>query len=210
MTTTLRSASNRQRATMRAMDDDHLIAPRSLATRLADADEAYIRACHVPLADVAGRRLDEVRAAMAAGRLPRPTYVLDDGTEMVAADHLVFPDEAGADLQAAFRARYAAAGGTDPDGDWESYLSGAFAVCLRSVTPETIARKDRLVADLDAMLADPHPREPDWRDALRAAIDDLDALERPFAPLDEHRFGKRPTRRRLIDDPRERWPWLAA
>jgi hypothetical protein len=48
---------------MRAMDADHLIAPRSLATRLADADEAHIRAGHVPLADVAGRRLDEVRAA---------------------------------------------------------------------------------------------------------------------------------------------------
>jgi hypothetical protein len=81
---------------------------------------------------------------------------------------------------------------------------------LRSVTPETIARKDRLVADVEAMLADPRPHESDWRDALRAAIDDLDALERPFAPLDEYRFGKRPTRRRLIDDPRERWPWLAA
>jgi hypothetical protein len=48
---------------MRAMDDDHLIPPRSPATRLADADEAYIRAGHVPLADVAGRRLDEVRTA---------------------------------------------------------------------------------------------------------------------------------------------------
>ena len=80
---------------------------------------------------------------------------------------------------------------------------------LLGFTPETIARKDRLVADIDAMLADPRPREADWRDALRAAIDDLDALERPFAPLDEHRFGQRPTRHRLIDDPRERWPWLA-
>jgi Family of unknown function (DUF6058) len=80
----------------------------------------------------------------------------------------------------------------------------------RSVTPETIARKDRLVTDIEAMLADPRPREPDWRDALRAAIDALDALERPFAPLDEHRFGNRPTRHRLIEDPRERWPWLAA
>jgi hypothetical protein len=195
---------------MRAMDDDHLIAPRSLATRLADADEAYIRSGYVPLADVAQRRLDEVRAAMAAGRLPRVAYVLDDGTEMVAADHLAFPDQAGADLAATFRARYTAAGGTDPDDAWEGYLSGAYAICLRSATPEAIARKDRLVDDLEAMLADPRPRDAVWRDALRAAVDDLDALERPFAPLDEHRFGKRPTRNRLIDDPRERWPWLAA
>jgi hypothetical protein len=192
------------------MDDDHLIAPRALANRLADADEAYIRAGHVPLADVAGRRLDEVRAAMAAGLLPHPAYVLDDGTEMVAADHLAFADEAGGDLGAAFRARYAAAGGADPEDAWEGYLSGAYAICLRSATPEAIARKAQLVDDLEAMLADPRPRDPDWRDALRGAVDDLDALERPFAPLDEHRFGTRPTRSRLIEDPRARWPWLVS
>jgi hypothetical protein len=195
---------------MTGMDDDHLIAPRTLATRLADADEAYIRSGHVPLEQVAGRRLEEVRAAMAAGRLPRPAYVLDDGTEMVAADHLAFPDEAGADLAAAFRARFAAAGGTDHEGAWEGYLSGAYAICLRSATPEAIARKERLVDAIEAMLADPRPRDGDWRDALRAAVDDLDAIERPFAPLDEHRFGTRPTRKRLVDDPRERWSWLAS
>jgi uncharacterized protein DUF6058 len=193
-----------------AMQDDHLIAPGSLASRLAAADEAYIRSGHVPLEEVAGRRLHDVRAAMAAGLLPRPAYVLDDGAEMVAPDHLAFPDEAGADLGAAFRARYAAAGGADPEGAWEGYLSGAYGICLRAATPETIARKERLVDDLEAMLADPRPRDGDWRDALRAAVDALDAIERPFAPLDEHRFGKRPTRSRLIEDPRARWPWLAS
>jgi hypothetical protein len=45
------------------MNDDHLIASRSLATRLADADEAYIRDGYVPLADVAQR---------ARRRSPRP------------------------------------------------------------------------------------------------------------------------------------------
>jgi Family of unknown function (DUF6058) len=195
---------------MQDMDDDHLIPPRSLATRLADADEAYIRSGHVPLAEVAGRRLEDVRDAMAAGRLPRPAYVLDDGTEMVAADHLALADQAGADLAAAFRARFAAAGGKDLEGAWDGYLSGAYAICLRSATPEAIARKEQLVDAIEAMLADPRPRDGDWRDALRAAVDDLDALERPFAPLDQHRFGKRPTRSRLVEDPRERWPWLAS
>jgi hypothetical protein len=190
--------------------DDHLIAPGELASRLALADDAYIRSGHVPLEQIAGRRLEDVRAAMAAGRLPRPAYVLDDGTEMVAPDHLALADDTGANLQAAFRARFLAAGGNDTEGAWESYLSGAYAVCLRSATPEAIARKERLVDAIDAMLADPRPRDADWRDALRAAVDDLDDLERPFAPLDEHRFGQRPTRRRLIDDPRDRWPWLAA
>lgn len=192
------------------MDDDHLIAPRALAARLAAADEAYIRCAHVPLEEVAGPRLSEVRAAIAAGRLPAPAYVLDDGTEMVARDHLALADEAGGDLAAAFRARYLAAAGADPDGAWAGYLSGAYAICLRTATPETIARKDRLVEEVEALLADPRPRDHDWRGALRAGVDELDALERPFAPLDEHRFGARPTRHRLVGDPRARWPWLRA
>src|SRR3954451_15325633 len=171
------------------MDDDHLIAPRALADRLATADEAYIRSAHVPLEDVAGPRLAEVRAAMAAGRLPAPAYVLDDGTEMVARDHLVLADEADGDLTAAFRSRFLAAGGCDVHGAWAGYLSGAYAVCLRRATPEAIARKERLVDELEALLGDPRPRDDVWRDVLRTAVDALDALERPFAPLDEHRFG---------------------
>jgi hypothetical protein len=83
-------------------------------------------------------------------------------------------------------------------------------MCLRSATPEAIARKEGLVEELEALLGDPRPGDATWRAALRSAVDALDALERPFAPLDEHRFGARPTRHRLIDDPRARWPWLAA
>jgi hypothetical protein len=188
----------------------HLVAPRAIAEDLVAADEAYIRSHFVALAEVAGDRLPEVREAIAAGRLPAPAYVLDDGTEMVAPDHLALADEAGEDLEATFRARFAAAGGTDADEQWREYLTGGYAVCLRTVTPETIIRKGQLVDQIDAALADARPGDREWRDALRAAVDALDALERPFAPLDEYRFGKRPTRKRYIDDPRERWPWLAA
>lgn len=189
---------------------DHLIAPGALAARLAADDEAYIRCAFVSLRDLAGRRLEEVRAAMAAGRLPGPAYVLDDGTEMVARDHLALADESADGLEKAFRARYSAAGGDDAAGAWADYLSGAYAICLRSATPETIARKGELVDDIQAMLGDPRPRDGAWRDALRAAIDELDDLERPFAPLDEHRFGARPTRQRLVEDPRARWGWLTS
>jgi hypothetical protein len=185
---------------------DHLIAPAALARQLAAADEAYIRSEFVPLGQVANGRLEDVRAAMAADRLPAPAYVLDDGTEMVAADHLALADEA--DPQAAFTARYAAAGGSEEDA-WDDYLSGLYAVCLRSATPENIARKGRLVDAIEGLTADPRPDDADWRAALRDAVDALDELERPFAPLDEHRLGARPTRRRLVDDPRARWPWLA-
>jgi hypothetical protein len=188
----------------------HLVAPRAVADALVAADEAYVRTHFVALAEVAGDRLPEVREAIAAGRLPAPAYVLDDGTEMVAPDHLALADEAGEDLEATFRARFAAAGGTEADEEWHEYLTGGYAVCLRTVTPETIVRKGQLLDHIDAALADPRPRDAEWRDALRTAVDALDALERPFAPLDEYRFGKRPTRKRYIDDPRERWPWLAA
>jgi hypothetical protein len=128
---------------------------------------------------------------------------------MVAPDYLALPDEAGDDLEATLRAHFAAAG-LDSDEEWRSYLSGAYAICLRTVTPETMVRKTRLVEEIEGLLADARPRDQDWRDALRAAVDGLDELERPFAPLDEHRLGARPTRRRLVDDPRARWPWLAA
>jgi hypothetical protein len=185
----------------------HLVPPRAIADGLASADEDYVRSHFVPLAEVAGHRLAEVRDAIAAGRLPAPAYLLDDGTEMVAPDYLTFPDQAGDDLEATFKDRVAAAG-LDADAEWRDYLSGVYAVCLRTVTPETIIRKTRLVEEIEGLLADARPRDPDWRGALRTAIDALDELERPFAPLDEHRLGKRPTRKRLIEDPRERWPWL--
>jgi hypothetical protein len=193
-----------------ALDLDHLVPPRVIAERLVAADESYIRSQFVALADLAGARVDQVRAGIAAGRLPAPAYVLDDGTEMVARDYLELIDEAGDDLEATFKARFAAAAGTDADAEWREYLSGGYAICLRTVTPQTIVRKTQLVEQIEAALADPRPRDADWRDALRSAIDELDALERPFAPLDEHRFGARPTRKRLIEDPRERWPWLTA
>lgn len=184
---------------------DHLIAPSALAQQLAAADEAYIREHFVPLTELAAGRLDEVRAAIADGRLPVPAYVLDDGTEMVGADHLALLDEP--DPRAVFVARYEAAGG-DEDEAWEDYLGGVYAVCLRSPTPESIARKGQLMVAIQGLLDAPAPDDDAWRTALREAIDELDGLERPFAPLDEHRLGARPSRRRLIDDPRAKWAWL--
>ena len=64
---------------------------------------------------------------------------------------------------------------------------------------------------IEAALAAPRGRRSvDWRAALRADIDALDAIERPFAPLDALRLGAPPSRQRLIDWPRQRWPWLTA
>ncbi len=37
--------------------------------------------------------------------------------------------------------------------EWEGYLSGAYGVCLKHVTPENIARKSALVAEIEGLLA---------------------------------------------------------
>ena len=109
---------------------------------LTPEDVTYITANFVPLRD------DTVRAEIAAGRLPKPAYVLDDGTEMVAADHLALAERAGGvdALREWFESR--------APGEWDDYLSGEYAVCLRSVTPEAIVRKGELIDRIEALLAD--------------------------------------------------------
>jgi hypothetical protein len=77
------------------------------------------------------------------------------------------------------------------------------------VTPETIARKAKLVSSISELLMLARPTEDDWRQRLRGEVNELDALERQFAPdydRDEARFGRRPTRDLLIDAARERYP----
>ena len=62
------------------------------------ADLAYLRADYLTLEQVCAERPEspeEIRALIAKGRLPKPSYVLDDGTEMFPADYFRFVDEAG-------------------------------------------------------------------------------------------------------------------
>jgi hypothetical protein len=160
---------------------------------LTDADVAYITAGFVPLQD------DAVRAEIAAGRLPKPAYVLDDGTEMVAPDHLALAERAGGidALHDWFEDR--------APGEWEAYLSGEYAVCLRSVSPEAILRKDELIASIESLLRD----DPPQLERLRAAVDELDALLRPFAHCDRIRFGGPVSRDRYVTAVRARFPALA-
>jgi Family of unknown function (DUF6058) len=163
---------------------------------LAPADVAYLERAFVTLdAICVGRSQtpDELRQAMLDGRLPRPTYLLDDGTELVPVAYLALADAAGGvdALPAAFTARWRAVAGPDDQHgaeEWEAYLSGHYAACLRVVEPETIHRKGQLV-DLIERLDAAADRDDAWRAALRAAVDELDALERPFAAYDRVRFG---------------------
>src|SRR4051794_19287289 len=109
------------------------------------ADLAYIRANYVTLDELCAGRAEtpaDVLRLIGEDLLPRPSYVLDDGSQMFPADYLRLADDAGgpAALREHFAERLRAVGGNDVESEWEGYLSGLYGVCLRDVTPEAIAR----------------------------------------------------------------------
>lgn len=180
---------------------------------LTQEDVEYIRAKFVPLDELCvanGQSPDRVRALIAGGKLPAASYVLEDGTEMVPPEYFDLVDEAGGEgpLRGLFARRFLAAGGNDDEigAEWEGYLSGAYGVCLKRVTPENIVRKSALVTEIEGLLAAPRPEDQEWRARLGSAVDELDELERPFAPhYDRARWGPS-SRDRCITAARERYP----
>ena len=183
------------------------------------ADLDYIESNFVPLEELCADRglaLDDVRSLISEGALPRPAYVLDDGTEMVGPDYFALADAAVGieQLRPYFEERYKSAAEAAElpatrealDAVWADYLTGLYAVCLRDVTPENIARKDILVLEIRGLLAEQMPEHGAWRATLRRAVDELDALEKPFAPDYDRRLP--PTRVTLIEETRRRFPEL--
>ncbi|MGA5546438.1 DUF6058 family natural product biosynthesis protein [Streptomyces pseudogriseolus] len=172
------------------------------------ADDAYVSAQFVTLEDlcaVRGRDADEVRRLMLEGRLPLPGYLRSDGAEMVPTDLFTLADEAGGvdRLEAWFTAHWA-----DPAtgrAEWSAYLSGQY-VCLHSVTPAAVQRKDHLTTAIDAALSEPDAGSVRWTERLHALVDELDALEPAFTAYDRLRFGGPTSRDTCIDAVRARFP----
>ena len=172
-----------------------------------------------PLEEIARReQVDPEKLAgwIDAGHLPRPAYLLPDGTPVFPPDLLDLVRSAG-DLDALphhfarrteLVARLLGVGASTREADWEDYLSGEYGICLRQVTPETLVLKEALVERIDRALAAPRPDDLRWRRALAFEIDGLDALVRPFAGVDRVRFGRPTSRERLIEAPRRRWALL--
>jgi hypothetical protein len=189
---------------------------------LSEADVRYIAANYLTLDQVCAGRFetpDDVRGYIEAGKLPRPSYTLDDGTEMVPRDYFAIMDAAGGvdRLPAYFQIVYTAAaelqGGLregEAEREWDAYLTGAYGICLRQVSPETIVRKDRLVSGIEHLLEQPRPDDELWRSALRSAVDELDGLEREFAEVDRQRTDGPVSRDRLITAVREQFPAVFA
>jgi hypothetical protein len=181
---------------------------------MTERDIAYVETQYIDLPSLCRQRgwpLATVRREIDEGRLPAPSYQLPDGRMMVPGDYLDrVAAAAGVDLLPSyFAGRYA-----DPedfDEVWATYIEGTWGICLRRVTPENIRRKGQLVELLQKLLGHPAPNDRDWTDQLVAAVTELDALERPFAPdCDRTRFGRPPTRDTLIEEPRRNFPSLFA
>jgi hypothetical protein len=178
------------------------------------ADLTYLRWHFVRLEVLVrahGHDLARVRRAIADRLLPAVPYVLEDGTELVAPDYFQLADLAGsfealpewfARTYERASARYPQAGTAQEQ--WEEYLTGIYAVCLRAVTPASIVAKGELMDTIERLTADPSPEDEKWRRELTAAVDALDALEKPFAPFDRERFGP-VSRDRCVTAVRERF-----
>ncbi|MFD9095801.1 DUF6058 family natural product biosynthesis protein [Streptomyces collinus] len=175
---------------------------------MTGADDAYVSVQFVPLEElcaVRGREADAVRRLMLGRRLPLPGYLRSDGAEMVPADLFDLADEAGSThlLEAWFTAHW-----DDPitgKAEWDAYLSGQY-VCLHSVTPATIQRKEYLTAAIGAAANEPDAASEQWSERLHALIDELDALEPAFTAYDRLRFGGPTSRDTSIDAMRARFP----
>jgi hypothetical protein len=175
---------------------------------MTDADDRYVSTQFVVLAELCaarGRDTDEVRRLMLQQRLPIPGYLRSDGAEMVPADLFALMDEAGGvdRLEAWFIAHWADS--AEGKQEWESYLSGQY-VCLRSVSPATIQRKDYLTAAISAAPTEPDAGSVPWSRRLHAQIDELDALEPAFTAYDRLRFDSPTSRDTCIDAMRARFP----
>lgn len=175
---------------------------------MTDADDAYVSTQFVALDELCalhGRESDAVRRLMLGQHLPLPGYLRSDGAEMVPADLFALADEAGGvdRLEAWFIAHWA-----DPitgKAEWNAYLSGQY-VCLRSVTPAAIQRKDYLTTAISTAADEPDAGSAPWSERLHALIDELDALEPAFTAYDRLRFDGPTSRDTCIDAMRTRFP----
>ena len=186
-----------------------------------EADLEYLSATYRTLGELCEGRdesPEDVRTLIEQRRLPQPSYVVPDGTEMFPADYFRLVDDAGGvdKLREHFAERHRAASrGQRAEGveqDWEMYLDGTWGICLWEVAPETIVRKNTLVSSLCELLVLARPGEADWRRALREQVDELDELEREFAPDYDRSdaVDRPPTRDLIIATARKRYPEVFA
>ena len=96
---------------------------------MTGVDDAYVDQHFVTLDELCVGRTetpDQIRAHMLSGRLPLPSYLRSDGTEMVPPDLLELADRAGgvSRLPEWFKSRWVDR--SKAADEWRSYLSGRY------------------------------------------------------------------------------------
>jgi hypothetical protein len=180
--------------------------PDPLTPSLSATDLVYVRGHYRTLDQLtAGRSTPSLAGAedwVASGLLPQPTYVLPDGIPVFPPDLLALVDDAGSidalpthfatRVRTALVAPNATMSTDDLDHHraehWDGYLSGQYGVCLWNVAPEAMVRKETLIATIADLLAAPSD-SVGQKPLLAAAVDELDALLRPFTDYDRQRWG---------------------
>ncbi|MCI4326191.1 MAG: DUF6058 family natural product biosynthesis protein [Thermoplasmata archaeon] len=186
------------------------------------------------LASTAKVALADLRRAQARGEFPQPTYVTSDREGWyppMLAVPLRTARRRRTDLRSLFQAEFEGAlrdlrlrnprlfavvadqGGVGRTSDeriagayWAGLASGEFGACLRVPWVPDMIRKERLLASITGLTAEPRPAEARWRGALRRAVDELDRIEMSFAEWDRVRFGTPVSRDTHVDGPRKRFP----
>ena len=146
---------------------------------MSPADDGYVSRQFRVLEELCaehGRDVEETRQLILDGELPLPGYLRSDGAEMVPTDLFELLDRYGDGLRAWFVGQWSDP--TEGEAEWASYLSGRY-VCLHSVNPTTIQRKDQLMKAIDVAP----------RNEVKPLVDELDELEPQFTEYDRLRFG---------------------
>jgi len=195
------------------------LVPRRPHPLLEGEDLRYVGTGFLSLAEIGRREQvepEQLAGWVDAGHLPRPAYLLPDGTPVFPPDLLDLVRSAGSldalphhfTRRTDLAARMLGFTANTRESDWEDYLSGEYGICLRQVTPETLVLKELLVERIGRALEGPRPDDLRWRRTLVLDIEGLDSLVRSFARVDRVRFGRQTSRERLIETPRRRWAWL--
>ncbi|WP_297741875.1 GNAT family N-acetyltransferase [Nocardioides sp.] len=156
---------------------------------MTEADDAYAREHFTPAPP-------EHLGDIAAGRLPLPAYVLNDGTPMVADIGDCLGAAGGVAGLHDWFVEFWPGDPATADFEWDTFLSGQY-VCLRVLDPISIRRRAVLIeqarAAVDALRID--ARDELAQGSLAEAVDGglaspgLDELLLPMTAFDRLRFG---------------------
>jgi hypothetical protein len=187
--------------------------------QFSQADVTLIESDFCTLDELCARRgiePAEVEAMIEDGLMPQPAYTLPDGRRMFPDDYFALHDQVGDPerMQAHFSAEFERAAREaglefteewNPDSEWTDYIDGTYWVCLHDASPVVMVEKERRIRAISRLTRAPEPESEAWRADLRAAVEALDAIERPFTDSDRARW-EYTSRGRYITAVRERHP----